>query len=75
MRADAGLARARAERAAKASRVADYTSLAKPRAMSLVVMTALTAMVFAGRSLPPAWLVLATLVGGCLTAAGANALN
>ncbi len=55
--------------------VADYVSLVKPRAMSLVVVTALTAMVVAGGALPPAGLTLATLVGGCLVSAGANALN
>ncbi len=43
--------------------------------MSLVVVTALAAMVVAGDGLPPASLTLATLIGGCLVSAGANALN
>lgn len=54
---------------------ADFVSLAKPKAMALVVITALTGMALASGGIPPWRLVLATLVGGCLVSAGANALN
>ncbi|MHB1004977.1 MAG: heme o synthase [Chloroflexota bacterium] len=54
---------------------ADYLSLAKPKAMTLVVITALAAMVVAQAGVPPLGLLLATLLGGSLSSAGANALN
>jgi protoheme IX farnesyltransferase len=56
-------------------RVAAYVALTKPRIIELLLVTTVPAMVVAQRGMPPAWLVLATLVGGTLAAAGANATN
>ncbi|MCL5108823.1 MAG: heme o synthase [Chloroflexi bacterium] len=52
----------------------DYLSLAKPRALALVVVTALAAALLATRGVS-LWLLVVTLLGGGLAAAGANALN
>ena len=54
--------------------LADYLSLAKPRTLGLVVVTALAALALAGQE-PRPGLVAVTLLGGGLAAAGANALN
>ena len=55
--------------------VRDYVALTKPRVIVLLEVTAVTAMVMAAGGLPPIPLVLATVVGGWLAAAGANAIN
>jgi protoheme IX farnesyltransferase len=55
--------------------VADYVALTKPRIIVLLEITALGAMVMAARGWPGTTLVLATLAGGWLGAAGANAIN
>jgi protoheme IX farnesyltransferase len=57
------------------SRLAAYVALTKPRIIELLLVTTVPAMVVAERGMPPAWLILATLVGGTLAAAGANATN
>jgi protoheme IX farnesyltransferase len=57
------------------SRAAAYLALTKPRIIELLLVTTLPTMVVAERGLPSGWLVLATLVGGALAAAGANAVN
>ncbi len=57
------------------SRVADYVALTKPRIIELLLITTLPAMLLARRSVPSGWLVLSTLAGGALAAAGANAAN
>lgn len=49
--------------------------LTKPRIIELLLVTTVPTMVLAARGLPPIGLVAATLVGGSLSAAGANALN
>ena len=56
-------------------RVSAYLALTKPRIIELLLVTTLPTMVVAARGLPPLGLVLATLVGGTLAAAGANAIN
>ena len=56
-------------------RLAAYVALTKPRIIELLLVTTVPAMVVAKRGMPPAWLILATLVGGTLAAAGANATN
>jgi len=56
-------------------RLAAYVALTKPRIIELLLVTTVPAMVVAQRGMPPVWLVLATLVGGTLAAAGANATN
>lgn len=57
------------------SRLAAYVALTKPRIIELLLVTTVPTMVVAQRGVPEAWLVLATLVGGALAAAGANATN
>jgi protoheme IX farnesyltransferase len=56
-------------------RLAAYVALTKPRIIELLLVTTVPAMIVAEQGMPPAWLVLATLVGGTLAAAGANATN
>ncbi len=55
--------------------VLDYVSLAKPRIIPLLLITALGGMMMAERGWPSTGLVLATLLGGALAAAGAGAIN
>jgi len=57
------------------SRVASYFALTKPRIIELLLITAVPAMVLAAGGWPDTWLVVATLIGGSLSAGGANALN
>jgi protoheme IX farnesyltransferase len=57
------------------SAVRGYISLTKPRVISLLLVTTVPAMAAAAGGWPGTWLVLATLVGGTLSAAGANAIN
>ena len=52
-----------------------YSRLTKPRIIVLLLVTTVPAMILAERGLPSLWLVLATLAGGTLVAAGANAMN
>jgi protoheme IX farnesyltransferase len=56
-------------------RLAAYVALTKPRIIELLLVTTVPAMIVAQRGMPPTWLILATLVGGTLAAAGANATN
>jgi protoheme IX farnesyltransferase len=55
--------------------VLDYVSLAKPRIIALLLVTALGGMMIAQRGWPSTGLVLMTLLGGALAAAGAGAIN
>jgi protoheme IX farnesyltransferase len=55
--------------------VLDYVSLAKPRVIPLLLVTALGAMMMAQRGWPSTGLVVLTLLGGALAAAGAGAIN
>ena len=57
------------------SRVAAYVALTKPRIIELLLITTVPAMVLAADGWPGTWLVVATLIGGSLSAGGANALN
>jgi len=56
-------------------RLAAYLALTKPRIIELLLVTTVPTMIVAQRGLPPLGLVLATLAGGALAAAGANTLN
>jgi protoheme IX farnesyltransferase len=56
-------------------RLAAYVALTKPRIIELLLITTVPAMIVADRGMPATWLILATLVGGTLAAAGANATN
>jgi protoheme IX farnesyltransferase len=55
--------------------VAAYVRLTKPRIIVLLLITTVPAMVLADRGMPSLWLVAATLIGGTLSAGGANAIN
>jgi protoheme IX farnesyltransferase len=55
--------------------VAAYVALTKPRIIELLLITTVPAMVLAAGGWPGWWLVLNTLIGGTLSAGGANALN
>ena len=57
------------------SRALAYLALTKPRIIELLLITTVPAMVLAARSWPGTWLVVATLIGGSLSAGGANAIN
>ena len=55
--------------------VLDYVSLAKPSIIVLLLITALGGMMIASRGWPSTGLVILTLLGGALSAAGAGAIN
>ncbi len=52
-----------------------YVALTKPRVIELLLVTTAPVMVLASNGIPNLWLVLATLVGGALSAGSANAFN
>lgn len=52
-----------------------YVSLTKPRVLELLLVTTVPVMVLAQRGLPPLGLVLATVIGGSLSAGSAAAFN
>ena len=55
--------------------VGSYVSLMKPRIIELLLITTVPAMIVAKQGIPNIWLVVMTLVGGTLSAGGANAVN
>ena len=57
------------------SKAASYFALTKPRIIELLLITTVPSMVLAAGRWPGVWPVLATLIGGSLSAGGANALN
>jgi len=64
-----------AERLRPAERFAGFVALTKPRIIELLLVTTVPTMVVAAGGWPSARLVVATLVGGTLSAGGANAAN
>jgi protoheme IX farnesyltransferase len=58
-----------------AAKVKGYIALTKPRIIELLLITTLPTMVVADKGIPSWSLVAATLVGGTLSAGGANAAN
>lgn len=52
-----------------------YLALTKPRVIELLLITTVPTMILAQRGMPSLWLVLATLLGGALSAGSANAFN
>ena len=69
------LHRAHSTRRTPASVFGAYVALTKPRIIELLLVTTVPTMVLAERGWPPLGLVLVTLVGGTLSAGGANAIN
>ena len=57
------------------ARVLAYVALTKPRVIELLLVTAIPAMLLADRGTVDPLLILNTLIGGLLAAAGANTLN
>ncbi|OYX58735.1 MAG: protoheme IX farnesyltransferase [Micrococcales bacterium 32-70-13] len=55
--------------------LAAYVALTKPRVIELLLVTTAPVMILAADGLPSIWLVLATLVGGALSAGSAGAFN
>ncbi|SEN01731.1 protoheme IX farnesyltransferase [Cryobacterium sp. TMT1-3] len=52
-----------------------YVSLTKPRVVELLLVVTAPTMLLAERGIPNLWLILATLVGGSLSAGSAGAFN
>jgi protoheme IX farnesyltransferase len=57
------------------TKVGAFIALTKPRIIELLLVTTIPTMILAEKGLPSLGLVAATLVGGTLAAAGANAVN
>ncbi|MDP3983935.1 MAG: heme o synthase, partial [Acidimicrobiia bacterium] len=64
-----------ASEASRRGRLAAFVALTKPRIIELLLVTTVPAMVLAAGGWPGTWLLAATLIGGTLSAAGANTLN
>lgn len=60
-------------RSARLQFAADLLTLTKPKVQSLLLLTTVTTMLVAGS--PSVWLILATCLGGYLSAGGAGAVN
>lgn len=56
-------------------KLSGFLALTKPRVIELLLITTVPTMILAERGLPDIWLVLATLVGGAMSAGSANAFN
>ena len=52
-----------------------YIALTKPRVMELLLVTTIPVMILAKGGLPDWWLVIATVIGGSLSAGSAAAFN
>lgn len=60
---------------AATGRLVAYLKLTKPRIVELLLITTVPSMILAERGMPSTWVIAATLIGGTLSAAGANAVN
>lgn len=57
------------------STIGAYVALTKPRIIELLLVTTVPVMVVADEGVPSLWLIAATVIGGTLSAGGANAVN
>lgn len=57
------------------NKAAAYLALTKPQIVEQLLITTVPAMFVAQRGLPGIWLMIATVLGGAFTAAGASAAN
>ena len=73
--ADVNITDPRAVPAGLFARIGAYVALTKPRIIELLLVTTVPAMILADRAWPGTWVVAATLIGGTLSAGGANAIN
>lgn len=55
--------------------VTAYVALTKPRIIELLLLTTVPVMFLAAQGVPDLWLVVATMLGGTMSAGSANALN
>jgi protoheme IX farnesyltransferase len=55
--------------------ISAYVALTKPRVIELLLVTTAPVMILAADGIPSLWLVLATLIGGALSAGSAGAFN
>lgn len=60
---------------ASRSRTRAFIALTKPRIIELLLVSTVPTMVLAAGGLPSLWLIVATVIGGTLSAGGANAIN
>jgi len=67
--------RAARERPGFARKARAYVALTKPRVIELLLVTTAPVMVLAQNGIPNLWLVVATLIGGSLSAGSAGAFN
>ena len=63
------------ERATVKDVVMAYVGLTKPRVIELLLLTTVPVMFFAARGVPELWLVVATVIGGALSAGSASVFN
>ncbi|MBM9458957.1 protoheme IX farnesyltransferase [Nocardioides sp. zg-536] len=63
------------QRATLADVVMAYVGLTKPRVIELLLLTTVPVMFFAARGVPPLGLVVATVIGGTLSAGSASVFN
>ncbi|MEH3088639.1 MAG: heme o synthase [Microbacterium arborescens] len=61
--------------AAFGAKVRAYVALTKPRVLELLLVTTVPVMILAAGGLPNLWLVLATVIGGAMSAGSAAAFN
>lgn len=57
------------------TRLGGYVALTKPRIIELLLITTVPTMVLAAQGMPSGWLIFNTVLGGTLSAGGANAIN
>ena len=57
------------------TKVGGYIALTKPRIIELLLITTVPTMVLAAQGMPSGWLIFNTVLGGTLSAGGANAIN
>jgi heme o synthase len=61
--------------AGRRARIRAYVLVTKPRIIELLLVTTVPTMVVAAGGWPSTWLVIATVLGGTMSAASANTLN
>ena len=59
----------------RGGKAAAYVALTKPRIIELLLVTTVPVMFLARHGIPSLWLIVATLVGGSLSAGAANTFN
>lgn len=57
------------------AKIGGYVALTKPRIIELLLISTVPTMFVAQQGVPSVWLMIATVVGGTLSAGGANAIN